>query len=206
MPQGFARLGPSLTSFAFLLLVALHHSHHNQTCDDIFALFPPSLLPLLPLFFLPLFLNSPPFRLMASTFRGACYLSLAVFFKGPWVLTLALSPFSLLPKSSLFPSPFTKFHPHCVVSSSLCSSPCSRDVGLSGVQIYVVVPVVVPVASQLFDPDFRSCRKPAVVVAAVGAVEHDCALRFYPEVERLQAVGTSDLRPSDQTQYSPKVT
>ena len=45
-------------------------------------------LPLLPLVFLPLFLDSPPFH---RIFKGAWVLSPAVFFKGPWVLTLAVS-------------------------------------------------------------------------------------------------------------------
>ena len=54
--------------------------------------------------------------LMASTFRGAGVLSLAIFFKGPWVLFLAV--FTLpLSCQSFFPSSFTGIHPPASVAA-----------------------------------------------------------------------------------------
>ena len=72
----------------------------------------------------------------------------------------------------------------CGVSSSLCPSQSSRDVGLSGSEFNfgVVGPVVVPVASELFHLHFRESTAAVAVVAAAGAV-----LRVFAAVLRATA-------------------
>ena len=131
--QDLSRPGALVTLSPFLFFLFVFQPRHEKACNPSFRLLPPTassvlnfilliifLFLFLPLLFLPLLLNSPPFHLF---FEGSCVLSLAVCFGctmvPPWLFpskVLGSLPwrflFSFSSSGSLNRSPFTSHPKH----------------------------------------------------------------------------------------------